>query len=338
MRRVCSFLAVVAICATVAGRAGAEEEAPGDTPEFMQAMSDLDAGRHAQACPALRDMLRQDPRPKTLFYLAQCEEKWGRIATAAVHYDDYLAMYDGLSPSVQKQEQKREEQAAARREALEKKIPRVMLRLPGDAPASTRVLRTPPDGGAPVPVAVGVPLPIDPGKHVIGTEVPGRPRMDKSFTVKEGESKVVELEVAPASSSIEPTRKAAPLQPVPSLLPPLDPGTPPRRIAAYTLGGVGVVGILGGVVTGAITWAQKGPIESNCIGRICNPIGVGAKDTAKATGIISTVAFPVGLAALGAGVLLYVTEPAPARLGGMPAGPRVGTRVGLGSLTVEGAW
>jgi hypothetical protein len=304
----------------------------------MQAVNDLEAGRYAQACPALRKILRQDSRPKTLFYLAECEEKWGRIATAAVHYDDYLAMYDGLSPSEQKEEQKREEQAAARREALEKKIPRVMLRLPRDAPASTRVLRTPPDGGEPVGVAVGVPLPIDPGKHVISTEVPGRPRMDKNFTVREGESKVVELEVAPASSSVQPTRRASPLQPVPTVLPPLDPGTPPRRIAAYTLGGVGVVGILGGVVTGAITWAQKGPIEGNCLGRICNETGVGAKDTAKVTGIISTVAFPVGIAALGAGVLLYVTEPAPARLGGMPAGPRVGTRVGPGSLAVEGSW
>lgn len=335
MSRVCSFLAALAVCATIAGGASADEGAQPEASELAQAMSDLEAGRYAQACPALQKVLRQDPKAKTLFYLAECEEKRGRLATAAVHYDDYLAMYDGLPPSEQKEEQKREEQAAARRQALEKRIPRVTLKLPSDAPASTLVVRTPPDGGNPVQVVVGVPLPVDPGKHVISTEVPGRPRVDKSFTVNEGETKLVELEVARAELSLQPTRKATPLQPVPSLLPPLDPGTSPRRVAAYALGGVGVLGILGGVVTGAITWAQKGPIAENCQGRICNEAGVSAKETAATTGIISTVSFPVGLAALGAGVLLYVTEPAPSRLGQVGPRVRVGAAAGASDAALE---
>lgn len=319
MRPVCFVLAALTVCATVAGRAAAEDDGQPEAPELAQAMSDLEAGRYAQACPALRKVLRQDQRAKTLFYLAECEEKRGRIATAAVHYDDYLARYDGLPPPEQKAEQKREEQAAARREALEKRIPRVTLSLPNDAPSSTLVLRTSPDGGESVRLQVGVPLPIDPGKHVISTAVPGRPSKDNRFTVKEGETKEVELEVAPASS-FQPTRKAEPLQPVPTLLPPLDPGTPPRRVAAYALVGVGGVVFLGGVAAGVFTWVQKGTIEDNCRGRICNETGVDAKNTASWMGLLSTVALPVGLTALGVGVGLYLTEPAPSRIG--QAGPR----------------
>jgi hypothetical protein len=75
------------------------------------------------------------------------------------------------------------------------------------------------------------------------------------------------------------------------------------------------VGILGGIVTGVITWAQKEPIAANCSGRICNPTGEGAKDTAAITGVVSSVVSPIGLGALAAGVILYLTEPPPSKFG-----------------------
>jgi hypothetical protein len=339
MRRVSSLLAAFVALVALAGRASADDEEaqpaePSQSEALDRALQDLKAGRYEAACPALQQIVRQDPRPKTLFHLADCEEKSGRIATAAVLYDDYQAMFDRLSASERDAEREREETAAAHREALEKRIPRVILRLPRDAPGSTTVTRAS-EGGKSVQLAVGVPLPLDPGKHTVRVEVPGRPPMDKSFTIKESENKIVELEVAPASTSLEPTRRAAPLQPVPTLLPPLDPGIPPRRVIAYALGGVGVVGVLGGAVTGAITWAQKGPIALNCQGRICNETGVHAKDTARVSGLISTIAFPVGLAALGAGLIVYVTEPPPSKFGNMAPRVRVGAAVGAGDAALE---
>jgi hypothetical protein len=107
------------------------------------------------------------------------------------------------------------------------------------------------------------------------------------------------------------------------MLPPLEPRTSGRRVAAYVTGGLGIAGVLVSVVTGAITWGQKGPISDNCntgMPRICNQAGQSAADTAKTLGLTSTVSLVAGGVLLLTGVILYVTEPTPTRLG--QASPR----------------
>ncbi|MRG95831.1 tetratricopeptide repeat protein [Polyangium spumosum] len=318
MRCVLWFLAGVVVFHAGTEQAWAEDaDAPAQPKSALdEAQANIDAGRFEEACKALKQLYREDPRPATLYRIAQCYDKWGRIATAAVHYDDYLDKFGELTDLEKKAERDNEEAASARREELEKRIPKVILRVPRDAPSTTRVLRKPLDGGPLVPLAIGIPLPIDPGEHVLTTEVPGRASSFTKFTVKEKDNQVVNVVMPPATATGgDPTKTAKPLQPVPSMMPALDPGISGRRVMAYTLGGVGAVGILGGIVTGVITWAQKEPIEKNCSGRICNPTGEGAKDTAAITGVVSSVALPVGLGALAAGVILYLTEPPPSKFG-----------------------
>ncbi len=310
-----------------------DPDAPPAAPKtgLETALADAEAGRFADACPAIRRSYREDPRASTLFQLAECYRKWGRIATAAVHYEDYLAAYDKLTDTEQKDERAHEEIASKQRELIEKQIPKVVLRVPRDAPETTRVLRRPQEDGPPIPVAIGVPLLIDPGEHVLTTEVPGRASVFTKFSVKVGENKTVEVEIPPASGKIDPTNKAKPLQPVPSMMPVLDPGISGRRVAAYALGGVGAVGILGGLVSGVITWGQKPTIEKNCMStntKICNPTGVGAKTTATVTGWISQVTLPIGLVAVGTGAFLYYTEPPPSKFNERSSTPQI--RLGLG--------
>lgn len=340
MRCILGFLAGLAVFHAGTERAWAQDvnaDAPASPKNVLdKAQEDLDAGRYAEACKALKQMYREDPRPATLYRIAQCYDKWGRIATAGVHYDDYLAAFGQLSDTEQKAERDNEEAASARREALEKRIPKVVLKVPRDAPGTTRVLRKPLDDGPLVQVAIGVPLLIDPGEHVLTTEVPGRASVFTKFSLREGENRIVDVAIPQETAATgSPTKTAKPLQPVPSLMPSLDPGISGRRVAAYTLGGIGAVGILGGVVTGVITWAQKDPIEANCRGKICNATGQGAKDTAAITGMISTVLFPVGLAALGTGVVLYFTEPPPSKFGSAEPQVRVGATMGPSAGTVE---
>jgi len=242
-----------------------------------------------------------------------------------VLYEDYEAAFDKLSEEDQKAEGDHEEIASKRRTELDKRIPKVVLRVPREAPESTRVLRRSAEGGPPVPVAIGIPLPIDPGEHTLVTQVPGRVEVFTKFTLKEGENKIVEVNVPPPSADGDPTKKPKPIQPVPTLTPPLDVGISGRRVAAYALGGVGIAGVLGGVITGAITYAQKDPIGKNCLAtnlKICNPTGVAAKNTAKISGLVSDVLFPVGAVGLGVGAILSFTEPPPSKFG--MAAPRVG--------------
>ena len=342
MRLVSLILAGVALC-TMTGRALADEPAAGASAGASQlavqtARAEMDAGNFVTACPAFKGAYRDDPRASTLFWLATCYDKWGRIATAAVHYDDYLNAFGQLSDLEQKAERDNEETASARRQELEKRLPKVILRVPRDAPGTTRVLRKPIDGGPLIPLAIGIPLPIDPGEHVLTTEIPGRPSSFTKFSVKEGENQVVNVTMPPATEAGDPTKKAKPLQPVPSMMPALDQGISGRRVMAYTLGGVGAVGILGGIVTGVVTWAQTEPIDKNCKGRICNPTGEGAKDTAAITGIVSSVTLPVGLGALAAGVILYLTEPPPSKFGSTEPRLRVNAAASPGRGGVEIDW
>ena len=346
MRCVLWFLAGLAVFHAGTGRAWGQDSASADAPAqpkgaFEKAQADLDAGRYEEACKTLKQLYREDPRPGTLYRIAKCYDKWGRIATAAVHYDDYLTTFGQLSDLEQKAERDNEEEASARREALEKRIPKVVLKVPRDAPGTTRVLRKPLEEGPLVQVAIGVPLLIDPGEHVLTTEIPGRVSMFTKFTLREGENRIVDVNIPPEDKNGgNPTKTAKPLQPVPSLMPSLDPGISARRVAAYTLGGIGAVGILGGVVTGVITWTQKEPIEKNCrstkdYGVVCNTTGQGAKDTAAITGLISSVLFPVGVAALGTGAILYFTEPPPSKFGSAEPKIRIGATMGPSAGTVE---
>ncbi|MDC3956765.1 hypothetical protein [Polyangium jinanense] len=346
MRPVSLLLAGIALC-TVTARASADEpagtrQADGSQAAAVQAARvEMEAGNFVTACPAFKVAYREEPRPSTLFWLATCYDKWGRIATAAVHYDEYLTAFEQLSDLEQKAERDNEEAASARRHALEAKIPKVILRVPRNAPATTRVLRKSLEGGPPLEVRIGVPLPIDPGEHVLTTEIPGRPSVFTKFRLKEGENQVIDVVMPPATETGEPTKTATALQPVPSRFPKLDSGISGRRVAAYTLGGLGAVGIAGGLVMGIITWAQKEPIEKNCLPtnpKICNTTGVGAKQTAAITGMMSNVALPVGVALLGTGIALYFTEPPPSNFGKL--GPGTQVRVGLGPMSgsVEVQW
>jgi hypothetical protein len=223
----------------------------------------------------------------------------------------------------------------------------VKLIIPASAPDGTRVTRVPRDGGPPVEMAVGVPLPIDPGKHVISTEAPGGARWDGTFIVKRGErNRSIELTVLPASASNRAARFGAPVSPVTSGLPPLDPGPSAWRISAYTLGGVGIAGLLLGAITGAITWGQKSVVSANCteppsdampMPRLCNDKGAQAADLAHTLGLVSTVSFIAGGLLTATGITLFFTEPAPPKLRGSVPSIRVGA-MAAGAPAVELKW
>ncbi len=343
-----SFALVLALCASTGlaradepagGAAAADDGAPPPQPQgtLGTARSEMEAGQYATACPAFKRAYQEDPRASTIFYLAECYEKWGRIATAVAHYDDYLAAYDKISPTEQREERDREELASARQQALLKKVPTVVLRLPLDAPASTKVSRKSMDGGPSIALAIGVPLPIDPGEHILTTEIPGRSAAFTRLQIKAGE-KQREVKVEMPQTTGQSFVKNDPIFTKSVTNIKLNPGTSKRRIAAYTLVGVGTAGIIGGVVTGAVTWGQKDSITNGCLPdepRICNPSAVASKETAKISGLLSTILFPFGAVALGTGVVLYVTEPAASVFESASSGLRLNARAGFGSGGVE---
>lgn len=325
-----------AAVALAAAPAGAQDIAAAEAL-FNRGLADMEAGRYETGCPALAESQRLDPRPGTLFTLATCESRWGRVATAVTRYRDYLATFRALPPDRRAQQGQRPKLADAELEKLAPDVPELTLTLPPGAAPGTVVKR---DGEVVAEAALGIPLPVDPGEHEIATEAPGGAAWRQRITIARGEKKAVALEVRAAPAA---TPKGSDTGPG------LRSGPSGRRVATYALGGAGVVGIVVGGVLGGMALGQKDVFEKHCGAGLglpdetaCDPTGLDAVASARALGIGSTVGLAVGVAAVGAAAVLLFTEPAPRRAAAAP--PRW-ISAGVAPLgpagaaaTLQGAW
>src|SRR5262249_7035637 len=150
-------------------------------------------GRFEKGCPAIQESYQIDPLPGTLFTLADCEAKRGRIATAAEQYDDYLAAVTAMPAAQRARHLERATKAKAERQALTPDIPKVILTLPPDAPSGLVVTLD----DKPLPAtSLGVELPVDPGDHHITARVSGREVHGSDVSVRKGTVRRVLVEVS----------------------------------------------------------------------------------------------------------------------------------------------
>jgi len=311
---------------TFSGAAAAEDVAAAKAL-FTQGLNDMMAKNYDKGCPALRESYRLDPRPGTLFTLAECEAKRGKIATAVAHYSNYLTIFAGLPKGQQIKQRGRDKIALEQKNELTPQVPELKLVLPKTAPEDTDVKR---DGELLEKPALGVSLPIDPGEHVIITQAPDGPETKRTITIAKGEKKVVELEVAPPS----PTSKATSGQPSSSSPSKVATGTSGRRLGAYIAGGVGLAGLAVGGVMGSLALVNKNGASSCSFGDkiSCSPEDADKIRQARTFGWVSTVGFGVGIAGLGTAAVLFFTDPSRSK-GGEKASHASGR-----SARREGAW
>ncbi len=184
----------------------------------------------------------------------------------------------------------------------------------------------------------GVPVPVDPGEHVIAARAPGK---------KAWEGRVTTAEASPAAMVI-----VEPLQdlPRPSTVTP-----PPRRVRsgvpAGVLGGVAAAGLGTGIALFAVHAGQQSDAEalSTMIksGGTCTPpradarCGALASNAANADtfGNASTVAFAVAGAAAVAMVTYLLLPAGPARSGGIQLSPTfLANGAGTRGIAVTGSF
>lgn len=278
---------------------------------FDEARTLTGAGNWADACPKLAESLRLDGSMGTRFYLAECFEHTGKPASAWTYY---LEVADGAKAAGLKD---REKFATDRAEALKPRLPRLSVKVLGAARVVPG-LEIKRNGVVVGDAQWGVAIPVDLGKHAITASAPGKQAWSSNVEVKQ-EGQIVEIEI-PALSS------AAPPPPPPSIVEPLKPLPPPppppppshaastQRIAGFVVGGLGVVGLGASFGLGGVAIAKKN--ESNGAGGGCNAetdtcsvagMALRSEGLGLATG--SSVAFFVGLAAVGTGIALVVTAP-----------------------------
>src|SRR5262245_36397156 len=97
--------------ALIVCRAALAQEAGAADALYERGLADMKDGRYETGCPALAESYRMEPKPGALFTLATCESRWGRLATAVAHYDEYLRLFARLSPQEQAKQRGRDQVA-----------------------------------------------------------------------------------------------------------------------------------------------------------------------------------------------------------------------------------
>ncbi|WP_394834096.1 hypothetical protein LVJ94_47080 [Pendulispora rubella] len=280
------------------------------------------AGDWATACSQFAESQRLEPAPGTLLNLADCEERRGQLARAWEHFlQAETALPRGDS---------RVAFARGRSKALEPRVPRLTVRLAGALPAKVRVRRDEHDLGD---AALGVPLPVDPGHHVVVALAEGRKETRVSVLVAEGESREVTVVLALDAQDPSPPRD---VRSVPGRTegPPRGSETGSgqgRSTLGYALLGVGAVGLAAGTVTGLMALLRAGTVKDTCGPDYdrCDGASVDAARQGKTFATVSTVSFALGAVAAGVGVYFLLT-PAEKR-------PRAGLHLQHVQITAVGA-
>ncbi len=271
---------------------------------FEKGVADMEAGHFESACPAIEESQRIDPRPGTLFTVAECEARWGKVASAAARYQEYVDLVSRLTPDQQQRHKVRADIARSQLQKLKPTVPTLTLTLPADAPPGTFVTR---NGEVLKGAALGLALPVDPGEYVIVTHVPGAPERETKVSVQLGDAKRVQLDTTSAATApvaVAPPAAPVDVHPSPSSEPSHGNG---RKTAAYVAGGIGVAGIVVGSVSGILVLSKKSTVKDNCAGGACNDTGLDAANTGKSLATVSDIGFGVGLAGLAVGAILLLT-------------------------------
>ncbi|MGK3959808.1 preprotein translocase subunit TatA [Sorangium sp. So ce118] len=267
---------------------------------FEQGRAAVEARDCARAIPLFRKSQETYPARGTLFNLAQCEAELGRIASATQHYKELLTQLTPGDPRLPITQQRITE--------LEPRLPRLVVELAQGAPAPAELLLD----RAPLPQAsVGSELLVDPGEHVLVVRWADGRQTETRVSLPEGMRKDVRLEPPPAAAAPPPAPVPAAMQ-APSP-PPDAPATPPssgRRTLAFAIGGVGAAALGGSLIAGGLALGTKGDLEEECpTPSRCSDDGMSLSSRGQTLTTASTVLGAVGLAGLGAGVVLLLTAP-----------------------------
>jgi hypothetical protein len=199
----------------------------------------------------------------------------------------------------------------------------------------TVILKDPPDASVKIdgvlvpPAAVGVKRAADPGFPEVSVSALGYEPFKQTVTVGPGEEKSIEvsLKKLPEVAAAPVTSDAAyrPRQ-----------KSDAQRVASYVMLGLGGAGLVAGGVTGGLALRKRADLKSECRGDACLPASAHKISTYHLYGTVSGISLGVGVAGLGAGLLLLLTEPKAEETA--RASLTVRPLLGLGVLGAEGTF
>ena len=277
---------------------------------FREGRALIEAGNFDAACPKFEESQRLDPGLGTLLNLAACYEQVGKLASALTAFRSAEEQARAAGPG----EKKREQTASDRARALEGRVARLaVIVASAEPPAGFVVTR---DGVPMRPLDFGRRVPVDPGTIVIAATAPGFEPFETEVAIaRDTTARTVEIPaLTPGAGTVDDAAPPA----TPDIAPPAggaDEPTPPassRTRIAIGLAAAGVVGLGAGVGLGLSAKSRYDDVP--CTQNGSPPMGCTAAeaariDDARARGNLGTIVGGLGVAALAAGVVLYVTAP-----------------------------
>jgi hypothetical protein len=263
--------------------------------------------------------------PTLVVDLARALTGLGRYVAAHEKYE--LVLREGVPANAPKSWLRALEDAKREVEAIKPKLAWVTVILK-DPPDATVTI----DGAVVPPAAIGVRRAADPGSPAIRVEADGYAPFEQTVSVGPGEETSIDvtLERLPdAPAPIEPARVAQ------------DTSAPPsntRRILTYVALGVGGAGIVVGSVTGVLALGKRSDLNKVCRDSDCPSSEQGAISDYRQYGTISGIGFGVGVAGIGTGLVLLLTQPKSGETPSAAAGLSVKPLVGFGSVGAEGTF
>jgi hypothetical protein len=312
-----AFVGLAVVCTTTVcadAIAQTKDEALA-TELFQQGRELVKQQRSAEACVKFEESQRLDARVGTLLNLADCEESAGRLASARAHWQQAVALAQARG----------DERLALARErfaSLDKRVPRIVIKLPQGTPTGIVVERDQ------VPLGRGsfeIPIPVDPGRHTLSASAPGFEAWRASVEVRPEETREVTVVLERARQTTAPDARE-----------PL--GLGGLRVAALVSGGVGLLA-LGGAGYFALR-ASKKRDDSNVHGcdpsNACDEPGLTERSEARTLGDVATALLVVGSVALAAGATMWLV--APSSKSAQTTGATAGLRVTPGGGVLVGTW
>ncbi|HZO12302.1 MAG TPA: PEGA domain-containing protein [Polyangiaceae bacterium] len=303
MRVLVKVIVAVALLAVAPAHAQEEERgepAPGESDtaaresllQLGEAM--FKSGNLESACPKLEQAVAAAPSGEGALLLARCYDQQGKTASAWAAYRQAAGMLDEAGRAEDAAE------ASARAVELEPKVSKLTIAVASPVPGM-EVMR---DGVSFGSGIIGVPVAIDPGKHVIEVRARGHRSWSKQVMVRpNGDRMVVAVpplkvieSATPKKTAEEPARESSPLLP-----------------AGIVVTGAGAASIAVGTVLGImaaryVARAEVDPALCGNVAKQCTEEGFALIGKADDFALGSSIAIGIGAAAVLGGVTLLTIE------------------------------
>lgn len=297
---IASAIAVAASLVSAPASAQTQEELKAARELFQEAFKDEQEKRYPEALEKFQRVAKVKESASVRYRIATVLAEMGRLRESRDMYRALAAAKPSLPPA----DQEIADSAAERAAELDKRIPKLAVRVQDDPPPDVRVTVD----GSPVPVS-STPrtIELDPGDHVVSATARGSAPSEETVTLADGAGEV--------SHTVTFTRE----KPIER---PAEPASTSGALPWIAIGGGGALLVTGSVLLilreGLIDDIERACPNNTCPTRLRDSVESDRSD-AKLFGPLGGAFALVGLAAIGAGVYLLVRSP--------PASPAAAARI-----------